>query len=82
LATYCQQKKVVCDIGGQNGNHSQHDLAKFGCRLDGKVESLRILLFSGYLLDPVCFFSFSFSFFGVEISHHGDKIKPSAMRIF
>ncbi len=29
------------DIGGQNGNHSQDDLAKFGCGLDGKVEKFK-----------------------------------------
>ncbi len=59
---------VVCDIGGQNGNHSQDDLAKFGSRLDGKVEKFKnILIFwlpagSSLFFFPL-FSSFFFFFF-------------------
>jgi hypothetical protein len=38
----------------QTGDHWQEDLAKFDCRPDMKVKkSLRIILYFGYLLEPV-----------------------------
>jgi hypothetical protein len=37
----------------QTCNHPQEDLAGFGYRRDMKVKILRILLYFGYLLEPV-----------------------------
>jgi hypothetical protein len=56
------KKKVVSDIGGQNGNHSQDDLAKFGCRLDGNS-------FIFWLPAGSSFFFFFFFFFWVWRFH-------------